>query len=428
MARIRIDYSDLVDAAKKAGQAADEMENYASSISSRVEGPIGSLPGGASNYTNSIADLARQKAQSLRTKAGKYKTFEGNASSLVETAKAADKEVEVYIGRLKSSDSQNLTWCQKIGAALYDLYSSTIGTTEFGRAINMMANSAAFIAELRITALKKARDVFVYGKGRYVLNIVLTVAAAVAAVSAIFNPLAWPFAIAAVVAAVVKVAASGLTISDNIKALFVETDDPGAARYYGNTSSLENFAKKHFHNKTVQNLFKGVDTVGAIADAVAQMGNLLTASRTMQVANPDGSLSTIKVSEFKPSMATVKENLLKKIGVSSSPTIDSKTGNPVMQYKFSGSDLLGNVFGYKKTELGNNTTRYVNGAKIPNAIGVIDDTAKMTKNIGIVPSEIIKISDLSSYGGGGTSKIFKHILKRVPIINDYVGPFSALAR
>lgn len=430
MARIKIDYSELEEAANNAVRAANEMDVYAQRIGNVVESPINNLTGGSSQYTSTVASLAQRKASELRSKRDKYKSFETGARNLADSARAADGNVESYINSLKAEDSKNLTWGQKICAAFYDLYSNFISGSDVGKVLNVIVGGVELVNELKVVAFKKAYNWFVYGKGRYVLNIVLTVAAAVGAIVALCNPVTGPFAAlfiaAAAIAAVVKVATAGVTLSDNLKALFMDSDDPGAARYYGNTSSLSDFAKKHIHDKRAQSFAKATDIVGKVADAVSSFGSLFTKTHTMAMTNPDGSISVVDVKQLDWSSSTLKENLLKKVGVTSSVKLDDygrpikniATNQDVMNYKFSMSSLVKNAFGIKDTKYGDIPSVH-NGAPVYSGLGRADDAIKTVKNGGVLPSELGKLKQLSIYGGGGSKEVFKYGLKHTPIVKDF---------
>ena len=430
MAKIRVDYSELGEVAKLAGKAASEMDEYAKAIDKSVSGPIGSLTGGSTQYTSTVASLAQQKAKALRDKADKYREFQSNTQSFISTAQSADKDVESYINSIKQEDYKSLSWGQKVVSKLYDIYSGVFSGTEIGKVLNIVGSVIELKNELKILAVKKVRDFFVYGKGRYLINIALTVAAAVGAVVALCNPVTGPFAAvimaAAVIAAAVKVMTAGVTIGDNLKALFMEGDDPGAARYYGNTSSLKDFAKKHIHDKKIQNIAGVVDTVGVVADVVSSVGSLFTKTHTMAMANPDGSITIQDVNQLDWSKATLKENLLKKFGFSQvtktgadgRPVINVLTQQPVTETKFSGSSLIKNVFGVKGLDYDGYPSVY-EGRAVHKTVGTITDVTKAVKNISTPISEITKLSDLNTYGAHNTEKVVKNIFKHVPVVKDF---------
>ena len=405
MARIKIDYSNLEDAAKRAGDAANEMEEYAKQLSQKVSGPVSSLTGGSTQYTTTVASLAQQKAKKLREKAGKYQQFQRDAQNLVTTAKAADKDVESYINRLKQQDSKNLTWGQKICAAAYDLYSNFISGSDVGKVLNIMVSGVELYGGMKILALKKARDFFVYGKGRYLVNVALAVLAVAGAIAAaVIAPELLIFAIAGGIAVAVKALTAGATLIDNFKAWGMHSDDPGAARYYSKTSSLNDFAKKHTHDKKLQGIAKAVDITGVVAEVTLAVGSLMTASGT--VKNPDGTISKLGKDVFDPSWKTIKTNLLKEIGV-----VDGK---------FSFSNLVSKSFGFKE----GNTYNFAANAEISQSVYTgkkIQDYTNAAKNYLIPIKEINKISDDHALTKGfNKSKDIKNILKHTPLIKSYV--------
>jgi hypothetical protein len=419
MTRIRIDYSDLLDSASWAKKSSDRLEEYADEINREVGSKINNLTRGASGNTNSIFDLANRKVNDLRSQASRYRSYEDRLKKFVENAKSADERVEMNIEKIRKEDYKGLSLFQKITATFYGLYQKTLGRTAFGRAMDTITRLRVDKLLVIQTGLKKAKDFFKYGKGRYIINIVSAVGTVIGAIATLANPITGPLAavaalasVAAAVSLVVKLGSSGVTIADNIRALFMESDDPGAARYYGNTNSIESFTKKHVHSKKWQNIAQIVDFAGTTADVVRSGLDLFTNSHTMQVLNPDGSISKLTVGVQDFSWDTLKGNLLSNIGFSTNVVKDAGGnlvrdgfGNIKTRTTFSTASLLKKIAGWKKTG-GTVTT-------LNNITNVISNTTLPVR-------EINKINDLRFSTRGFIKGELRTLLKHIPIVKDYV--------
>lgn len=426
MAHIRIDFSDLRSAAKASGDTAQEMDDYATRITNRLSNRLGSLGDSGTGHVSSAADLAAKKASSMRQKAERYRRVKSGLETFAGHAEQQDKAAGTRIKAIKTRDMEGLSKMQQVGATVYEWFHTTFGlsTTEFGRSLNNIARIKERQVEYVTTAVQKVRDYFQYGKGRYILKGALAVGAAIGAFVALFNPIVGPaaalFFAAGVIAAVYKAGTAYRTVQDTIEALKLEDEDPGRARYYGKTSSLKDYAKKHSTSREAQNRAGRLDVIGNVADIVSSVGRTFTKTGTMTFDNGDGTTTTKKINQLSWSKQTAKENIGKKFGFSwdvqkdgAGRIIHNVDQSEAMARHWSAGNLIKNVAGFKSAEEGTNT--------FTNIWNKVEAAGKNVKAADKLVSDYESQRRSLTFTGSFSSSDYEHLVKRIPWFGSFYG-------
>lgn len=306
MSEVYIHYSTLDDAINKSKKARSEISGYIEEIKKKITTPISNLNGAdSSGYASTASTLAWQKISNLTDKASRFVSFEDSVRNFSSFAKNKDKYVSGQIETVASMYVKERTWYQKAGDWLYNTFCVDI-PNKFDWTRSFFDCAKRVFGDIG-DALEKVHDWFKYGDGKYILNITLSVLGTVAAIGgAIAAICAIPFtggatipivigcigAAAASVGAVITTVNSVTSITQNAKALSLSGDvfdandgNPGAARYYGNTSKLSDYWKKNdmgdeATNKGFEKAGKIIDTTKTVADvtsfvcSIASLGNV----------------------------------------------------------------------------------------------------------------------------------------------------------
>lgn len=277
MGTVRIDYHHLEDSAQQASSVSRKMTDYADAISPKVVSPLSSLPGSDSNgYMSSAVSLARKKADSLRGRSQAYAAYARKLTTFVGDARSADTRVASGLDALADRILEGVGFWGKVGHALYSTYCDTIGQTEVGALFDNLVNRGSDWASDK---LRKAYEWFSYGDGKYVANIALAVLGTVGAICAavLSFPVSGVFAAImaglAIFSAAVSLVDTIATVIDNVKAIRDDDTDPGLARYYGKTSDVSDFEKKHSTSKSVQTAANVFDISGKVAGIASWIGS-----------------------------------------------------------------------------------------------------------------------------------------------------------
>lgn len=271
MGKLYVDYSDLERASSDAKKAAEESDQYADAIQKHVVNPLSNIHGGQSNYTGVAVSLANAKIKQLRNNANWYRELSGKINTFGAHAESADKNVRTKLHSIQQEWYQNLSFIQKVMVNTYSVFSHTIGRTDIGKFIMSVGNVGSYFIERGKSLVQSVARWFQYGNGRYVLNIASAVFGIGAAIASLVvtciapNPFTLAIAVGGLVLAY-KSVKGVLSMYDNFDALGTSETDPGLARYKGNTKTVLDFAKKHFHDKTIQKIAGGVDFVGTVAE------------------------------------------------------------------------------------------------------------------------------------------------------------------
>lgn len=312
MAYLRIDYSQLDNAANSAQRVADRLNSYAIGIQNDLVNKASNVTGGQNGNMTSVVAMATYKANAIRQKAAKYEQLKSRLNNLRINAEDVDNNVANKLRADQRGYEQNLSWFERILVHVHEFINGVVGESEFGRFLNNIGGGVRLIEQFKANALGIVHDFFAHGKGRYIVNIAIGVTAAIAAIVACVGT-GGIVAIAAVIAAVVAVGVAAVTIIDNAIALSTTEDNPGYAKHMGNTDSLQSFAEKHVFKKSFQNIGKALDIVGHIASAVRDIGGVF--KNTKEISKIKNGIKVKKektVYEFKKDV--VKKNLLEKLG------------------------------------------------------------------------------------------------------------------
>lgn len=316
---------------------------------------------------SSVASLAASKARQLRIRANAHRSLASKTEEFIDQARDIDRTVATRIESVANQNEKGLSWWGKVKYAGYKLLNGAIGSTELGAFMGTIADGVSCIRKYERAGLKDLLNWFKRGDGKYLLNIGIAVLGAIGAICTAI--LAFPASgflavlvgVCAIVGAVVTVAQTITTVLDNAQAIGNNRTEPGLANYYGSTSSLSDYAKKHSTSRSLQNLAGTADFVGAAAGVVGTVGGLGVHK------SADG---VTKVGSFDK--ATVKENLMKEIGFK-----PGKFGGQMNDWKFS----PGTLFGFGK-EATNGLSGIQHGAEvIKNIVSPVEKTEKTFKTL-----------------------------------------------
>lgn len=394
MARMSIDVSNVRDAAKLAGQVASHLETYANIIDNRVGGKLDSLTGGHSGNTRTAKDLAASKSRSIRQRITKYQKLQSNLNSFANNAETRDTNVyNKFHAAYKSHYDQLSNW-EKFRATIYRFFNNAVGGSKFGQNVMGIVNAAKIGEAALCSGIQTAVRWFQYGNGRYVLEIVIGVAAAVAAVVALCNPVTGPLAIVAIVAgtiaAIYSVSKAVVGLIDNADAIATSGTDPGLARYKGGTSLLLDFAKKHFNNKTVQQIAGVADVIGITAGLIKSGCDFFK--------TPEHLAKNKDVTEYKFSWDNFKANFKESWGFKYNETTKS--------YKHVGlKDWVKDGLGWKTLKQGDSD---------------IKSATKITKDIKVATKDFQSLVNFVN-GESKWSDATQTVLKNAAPVKDYYG-------
>lgn len=293
MATVEIHYDRLDDTATRFRSVASEMDAYADALPGNVSNPLNSLTGGSSGFTSSAVSLASAKARSLRDRAEQYRSAATKVESFKESAKAADDMVAERMRELADRRDDDLSWWDKIKVGLFNVLTDLFDNTAIGDLVRDILNKIDFVAEFVERGLKAVGDWFKHGGGRYLLDVVLKAIDLASSVFLVMDFLtafaamaAWFFPVGAIIGCILVGAAIFVTVKKTIDLgvtadaaakgwQYGASDEPGLARYYGETGSLSDWTKKYTTNAALQQGTKVFDVAADTTDFVlgfASMG------------------------------------------------------------------------------------------------------------------------------------------------------------
>ncbi len=429
MATVTINFSALRKASRQANSSADKLDDYASELDASINGGLGGLTGGASSYTYDAAVLASRKADDLRNKAAIYRVFSKELSNYAEDADDTDRNVGRSIKSLADKRGKDLPGWKTVVRSCRGIVNGYLGKSDAGKLIKRLWNSACSITGNNILALKKAKDWFKHGNGRYLLSSALAVIGVFGALSTFLKAagvLVATFPASAVVAIAVAVVAgialikSGSDMVYTLSSAWVAVNDygtePGLSRYYGGISSVSDYKKKYTTSKAEQNAAKWFDRVGNFAAFAASLGGLFTTRN----------LPGTKVPSNQPGYQFNKEtfcmNLYEKFGFT---PVTAKDSNGAVNFVREGGNIKyqfgGNLFGFKLVD-------DTNAPKPIEAGGVIGNLSKGANKLKSATSSVKCF--IKSYQGltGSVDKVIwsKSSNKAWTLIKEVVGMQGAV--
>lgn len=402
MSEIYLNYPNLNDSVKQSKKARDEIDDYIEEIKKKITSPISKLPGSdSSGYASSASSLAQNKISALGSRQEELSAYESMLNRLISTAKDKDKAASDEIGSMADAVIGKRTWIQNAQDFIYNTFCVDI-VNKWDWTRNL-ADASKYVVKKVENGIDKVKDWFKYGDGRYVLNIVGAVGTVVASVAATCAAIvAIPFtggtsaaiaigcigAAAAALSTVITVVNADTAIRANSKAISMSGDlrddkdgNLGAARYYGNISTLSGKWEKTDMgdaeaNQAYKVLGKGIDSAQVVLDTVAftcTTANSLGAKRdfrfTKQVDKQIKSYGDFSVKNIQHNLRGLSGHYLTKEGVK----------NPQMRKAFI-TDLINDAKYFKKqgTEVYNIwSSDRVTANNLPN----YDDPAGEFKNI-----------------------------------------------
>ena len=325
MTTISINFDALRDASSKARDVAQQLDNYADSLNSSVERPLGRLTGGSTSNTSSASSIAAAKARDLRNRSDGYRRLSMSVQSFADSASQVDKQVGCSIARVADGYAADLPFWSKVGRELYSLFNGALGKTELGNLVKQIANWMKAGFGLAGKVLKKAYDWFRHGKGRYYVSGFLAFAGFIGALATFVGT----FPVSGVVAAIVAVA-SGIALLKSGFDFIVSSrsawegisnndTEPGYARYRGSASTLTDRMKMDSTSRSKQTAASVFDTVGNIVGVVASIGKLFKVKAPL---SKDAEAPIYKMDAFLV-------NLREGLGFSAKTEVD---GNGVTQF------------------------------------------------------------------------------------------------
>lgn len=284
MSEIYINYSSLEASIQKSQRARNEISGYVSEIKRTITEPISRLSGSDSlGYVSTATSLAYNKIQALYNKADALSSYESSVKTFIAFAKKKDRYVSQRIEEISGLYIEKRNWLQKTGDWIYETF--CVNLLNKSDLIRSFSDTLKLIGNKAGNMFDGVIDWFKHGNGKYVLNIVTAVVVSVAAVAGVLAaiaaiPATGGTSVAAMLAFVkVGVATAGGVITivnstskveGNTKAMILK-DKPGAARYYGNISSIHDEWKKTDKGGAVANIVYDclgdtIDTLEVIVD------------------------------------------------------------------------------------------------------------------------------------------------------------------
>lgn len=343
MGEVRIVYSDLENVISNSKRLREELESYSNTIKSDINNVTNNLPGSDSKgYVSNATSLASAKSKELLNKRSKYKNLESSLKDIIQFAKDKDKAVSKEFNKITSKYNKKRKWYQKAGDWAYNTFCVDIpnhfsGTRWVMDGIKWSGNNVG-------KHLKKVRNYFKYGDGKYIWNIgkaftSVIVAAGACVIAVLSIPVGGegiPVAIATIGVAASTVSLSitmlnaDKAIKSNERAMDLKKDHPGAARYYGSTKTLNEYYKKNDMGGAKENAI--CEGVGKTADGVK------VAADTTKFVTDVASLGFVRDYRITTTNNNVKgyefskENVLKNVkhdmGISSTGKIKAKNFVP----------------------------------------------------------------------------------------------------
>lgn len=304
MGTVTINYGDLEDSISRAKRVQNGIDDYISEINKKIVFKNDDLSGNDSyGYVSTATNLAKQKITSLNAVSKKFETFRSGLETFINETKEIDGNVAKKINKIADANIAKRTWYQKAGDWIYNTFCVDIPNSN--DILRNLCDIAKDVSNDISDWKNSIYEYFKYGDGKYILNIATSVLGTVVAVGgAIAAVCAIPFTggatipvVIGTVGAAAALISAGLTTFNslaisisNVNALS-KHDNPGVARYYGSTSTVNELISKYdFGNATINNALGGLgnvlDTTKTIADTVslvcsiASLGNIKNASIT----------------------------------------------------------------------------------------------------------------------------------------------------
>lgn len=337
MSTIRIDYSEINSAAKKARSAAGYYEDFADEMEKKVIKKLDGISGyDRKGNVGNAKTIISDKVKALRSKKKYYDSLANNLEKLADNFEKREKQVikDVKSVATEAFELKNQSKWKAFTQWAYGTFCvDLVNWNPITRAIgNGIKSGLDWVQEKG----SKVVDWFKHGEGKYWLGIALDALAVVGAVAATVGAIALavatggaatPLVVAAVastIGTVMTMVDAGFSIANKVKALKIERDsgDPGQARFYGNIGGVNDATDKtDFGGKTANNVMgfvgESYDVLHTAADITAFVaGSMGTAGLTAQkVTNPTTGKVSLKTTYDPTKVKSNLKNIMKeKIG------------------------------------------------------------------------------------------------------------------
>lgn len=342
MALIKIDYSDIKDAAKRAKDASEYYEDYADDLRKKVYDKLkeSDLPeSDSAGHISAARSAISNRMTALRKKKDYYSDLSESITKMRDNIESYEGDVVKEVNKIATSGlelDKQTPWdaiCQWLyGTFCVDLERfSLLRFTIIGRISDLIK-----IADWAQETGAKIANWFKRGEGRYILESVLTVLGAVAAIAAAVVAVVTAVAsggvailvvaaVAAVIGTTLAVVDAVVSVVNDVKARMIlrDTGDPGQARFYGNIDDVGELTKRRDFgdekaNKRWETFGKVHDITREVANAVATVAGAIGTAGLTYTKEIDEVTGKLKIrTEFDKKQ--IKPNLIKgaqeKIGL-----------------------------------------------------------------------------------------------------------------
>lgn len=442
MSTIKIDYSEINSAAKKARSAASYYEDFADTMENKVEKKLYNLSGyDRKGNVDNAKTIISCKVKELRSKKNYYNSLATNLEKMADNFEIREnqvirdvKSVATEAFELKNQSKWKAFTQWAYGTFCVDLLNWNPITRAIGNGIK---TGLDWVQEKG----SKVVDWFKHGEGKYWLGIALDALAVVGAVATTVGSIALavatggaatPLVVAAVastIGTIMTMVDAGFSISNKVKALKIESDsgDPGQARFYGNISGVNDVTEKtDFGGETTNNIMgfvgESYDVLHTAADITSFVAGSMGSAglKAQKVTNPTTGKVSLKTTYDPTKVKSNLKNIMKeKIGFKNKNgkwTFDikslvgfkeRKTGFTVKS-EILEKDLITDVIGNKTWK------------NIKNVKKVTSYPGKIYKKISNI--ETIVSSDTSAYDK--TKSVLKYIGGSKSNLSSPVGDFN----
>lgn len=284
MSTIRIHYASLEATITDSQRVRSKISDYVEQIKGKVRTPISDLPGkDPSGYASTASSLAYQKITAMTEVSSRYVTYENTIGTFIATAKQKDLYVSNQIETQAATSLEERNWFQRAADSIYNFFCVDLAN-KWGWT-QTVSDVSKFIRDRMNDCTGRIRDWFKYGDGKYYGNILSAVGGAVLAVAALIGAIvSLPVTgTAAIILGVISIICSTVSmvitlynsqaqILANVKALQLSDEHPGAARYYGNISSVSDKWEKTDMGGKAANKF--YDVTGHVIDGVKVVADI----------------------------------------------------------------------------------------------------------------------------------------------------------
>lgn len=293
-----IDYSEIKDAANKAGSTAKKLDTYMSHLRKDVYNKLNSYDGSHTSNINDAKTKVNNKINELDKKKSAFEQYERDLDGLKTECENVDKAVKTRVSTLTSQFKQaHGIKDSKVENFISYLFTSIDNLTSVGRWLKDKYNEFKTGAEYLLEALEDWWD-FEGGKelvkGIVVAALEITIAVC-GIIGAIVTGGALIVVIAAVVGGIIAVANGVCNFVNELRA-YNETrnnDNPALARIRSKENTMQDTLRRESDEKWAHNLATGIDITKTVCDVIGIIDSVGTLTKnaykwtTGSMADPD---------------------------------------------------------------------------------------------------------------------------------------------